>query len=459
MLKKNQVFCVPILDLNNLGFGVAKIDGISVFVADTVTGDTAEIRIIKTAKTYAVGKLLHLISPSPLRTDEKSKCTVSHRCGGCVYQSISYDHELILKKNYVMYAMKKAGVHDVEVLDVLTTNKISGYRNKAQYPVGKEVIDGKERTVIGFYAPKTHTIIPADHCDLQPPVFSSIVSAVADFCDRYQISAYSETERKGIFRHLYLRSTADGRILLCLVINAKAFPCEDAFCREMTSLFPQIVSIQTNENTADTNVILGQKCRVIYGADAIEDILCGKRFRISPLSFYQVNHDGAELLYREAKELLDLRAGEVLLDLYCGIGTIGLSIAETDTPLVGIEIVPQAVENAKENATRNQMKNAQFFCGDASDAAGILSKCSMTADAVIVDPPRKGLTPQVIDYLDALSPSRIVYISCDADTLARDILRFSEVGYCTSSVQPVDMFSRTGHVECVCLLHRTVFNI
>ena len=302
--------------------------------------------------------------------------------------------------------------------------------------------------------PKTHKIIPADHCDLQPTVFSSIVSAVAAFCDRYQVSAYSETDRSGVFRHLYLRSSADGSVLLCLVINADKFPHEEEFCREMTARFPQIVSIQINENTADTNVILGEKCRVIYGADALEDVLCNKRFRISPLSFYQVNHDGAELLYQQAKEMLNLRTGEVLLDLYCGIGTIGLSIAEADTPLIGIEIVPQAVENAKENAARNQMKNAQFFCGDASDAADILSKCSMTADAVIVDPPRKGLTTQVIDYLDALSPSRIVYISCDADTLARDIVRFSKVGYRASMVQPVDMFSRTGHVECVVCLRR-----
>ena len=455
MLQKNQTYTVNITDLNNLGFGVAKIDGISVFVADTVTGDEAEIKIIKTAKTYAVGILLQLITPSPIRCEEAEVCPVTRRCGGCVYQRVSYDKELELKKQYVTFAMKKAGAFPIHVNDVLSTGQVSGYRNKAQYPVGHETVDGKEHTVIGFYAAKSHTIIPADRCSLQPESFSDIVAFTADFCDRYNISAYDEKTETGLLRHLYLRmGAATGQIMVCLVLNGEVFPHADTFCEALTTRFPAVVSIQININKKATNVILGEDCRVLWGTSYIEDILCGRTFRISPLSFYQVNHDGAELLYNTAKNLLQLQPGESLLDLYCGIGTIGMSLADDDTPLVGIEIVPQAIENAKENAARNGMTNAQFFCGDASDAGKILSDCGIRADAVVVDPPRKGLTPEVISYLAELNPSRIVYISCDADTLARDIVRFRETGYDTDTVQPVDMFSRTGHVETVCLLSK-----
>ncbi len=451
MLQKNQSYTVDIIDLNNLGFGVAKIDGISVFVADTVPGDRAEIKLIKTAKTYGVGLLQNLTVPSPMRCAEDDVCPVSKKCGGCVYRRVSYEDELRLKKQYVLYAMRKAGAGHVTVNDVLSTHKTAGYRNKAQYPVGKETgADGKMHTVIGFYAPKTHKIIPADNCALQPPVFSEIVRFIADFCDHYAISAYDEKTGTGLLRHLYLRTgAATGELLVCLVINGKVFPHADDFCRTLTERFPAVRSIQTNENTRNTNVILGEHCTVLWGEDAIEDILCGRRFRISPLAFYQVNRDAAELLYNTAKGLLDLQKGETLFDLYCGIGTIGMSIADNDTPLIGIEIIPEAIENAKENARRNGMTNARFFCGDASDIKSILADCDATADAVVVDPPRKGLAPEVIDYLGTLSPKRIVYISCDADTLARDIVRFAEVGYHTDTVQPVDLFSRTGHVECV----------
>ena len=450
LLSKNQVHTVDITDLNNLGFGVAKIDGMSVFVADTVTGDRAEIKIIKTAKTYAVGLLQKLITPSPLRCAEEEVCPAARRCGGCVYQRVSYDKELELKQQYVTYAMKKAGAFPITVNNVLSTHITDGYRNKAQYPVGQETVNGKKHTVIGFYAAKSHTIIPADRCSLQPQIFSDIVAYTADFCDRYDISAYDEKTEKGLLRHLYLRmGAATGQIMVCLVLNGEVFPHADTFCEALTTRFPAVVSIQININKKATNVILGDECRVLRGTSYIEDTLCGRTFRISPLSFYQVNRDGAELLYNTAKALLKLQPGESLLDLYCGIGTIGMSIADDDTPLVGIEIVPQAIENAKENAARNGMTNAQFFCGDASDAGKILSDCGIRADAVVVDPPRKGLTPEVIAYLAELNPSRIVYISCDADTLARDIVRFREVGYDTDTVQPVDMFSRTGHVECV----------
>ena len=465
MIKKNQVYTVSILDLNNLGFGVCKIDGMSVFVSDTVTGDEAEIKIIKTAKTYAVGTRVRLITPSPLRCAAEECCPSAKRCGGCVYQSVTYAHELALKRNYVAFAMKKAGADGIAVSDVLSTGKKDGYRNKAQYPVGC----GKDgRLFCGFYAAKTHDIIPAAVCALEPPVFSDICRFVCAFCDSHKITAYDEVTGRGLLRHIYLRTAqATGEILLCLVLNGASLPCEKEFCRAVTERFPDVVSIQISENTKNTNVVMGESCTVLWGKPYIEDILCGLHFRISPLSFYQVNHDGAELLYKTARELLDLRPGETLLDLYCGIGTIGLSVAagfgdarNAQNRLIGIEIVPEAVENARENARLNGIANASFFCGDASDAQEILahesirSDGNIRADAVIVDPPRKGLTPEVISYISALSPSRVVYISCDADTLARDLVRFRAAGYDTDRAQPVDMFSRTGHVETVVLMSR-----
>ncbi|MCQ2433069.1 MAG: 23S rRNA (uracil(1939)-C(5))-methyltransferase RlmD [Clostridia bacterium] len=452
MLKKNQTYQVTIIDLNNLGFGVCKIDGISVFVADTVTGDEAEIRIIKTAKTYAVGTCVKLITPSTIRQSKEDACPVTRRCGGRVYQNVRYEHELELKQAYVTYAMKKAGAGHVKVLPTLSTKNPGGYRNKAQYPVGA---DKSGKPVIGFYAAKTHDIIPADRCALQPAVFSEIAAFLRGYMEQHGISAYDETTGRGLVRHLYLRTAAaTGEIMVCFVINGTAKKKKKELTEELTRRFPAIVSVSTSENTKNTNVIMGNGVKLLWGKPYIEDILCGKRFRISPMSFYQVNHDGAELLYGTAKKLLDLKPGETLLDLYCGIGTIGLSLAEKDTPLIGIEIVPEAIENAKENAALNGMTNAKFFCGDASDARKILADEHLNADAVVLDPPRKGLTPEVTDYLGSLSPKRIVYISCDADTLARDITRFETVGYHTDTAQPVDMFSRTGHVETVCLLSK-----
>ncbi len=453
MLAKNQVYQVKIIDINNLGFGVCKIDGMSVFVADTVTGDEAEIKIIKAAKTYGVGICTRLITPSQLRVE--GGCPASGRCGGCVYQKISYENELALKRKNVEFSLKKAGATGITVGEVLHTGITRGYRNKAQYPVGTSR-DGK--TVIGFYAAKSHHIIPVSdsHCMLQPEIFTDIVRHTTSFCDRYGISAYDESTGKGCLRHLYLRhAEATGEVMVCLVINASIFPHMEDYIASLTAAFPRVVCICTSENTKQTNVILGDGVTLLYGKPYMEDILCGKRFRISPLAFYQVNRRAAELLYNTAKEMLELQTGETLLDLYCGIGTIGLSVATPETPLIGIEIIPEAIEDAKINAMENGMPHAKFYAGDASDAERILANEHRHADAVIVDPPRKGLTSAVIDYLGKLAPSRIVYISCDPDTLARDIVRFREIGYTTDFVQPVDLFSRTGHCECVTRLRKT----
>ena len=450
-LKKNDVIELEITGFSSEGSGVGHFDGQAVFVNGTATGDTVQCVIIKAKKNYAIGKLQNILKASPDRIIPD--CPAFPRCGGCQYRHISYEAEKRIKTDKVRDAFKRIGHLDIIPEEAVGAENTARYRNKAQFPV--ETANG--RLLAGFYAPFSHRVIDCKDCLLQPREFSDILKITAKWCEKYKIPTYDESTRKGLLRHIYIRKAFNtGEIMVCLVINGDKIFKQDELISALLKANSNIKTLLLNFNTEDTNVIMGKKEKVLYGKGYIEDILCGKRFRISPLSFYQVNHDGAELLYNTAKSLLALQPGESLLDLYCGIGTIGMSLAEDDTPLVGIEIVPQAIENAKENAARNGMTNAQFFCGDASDAGKILSDCGIRADAVVVDPPRKGLTPEVIAYLAELNPSRIVYISCDADTLARDIVRFREAGYDTDTVQPVDMFSRTGHVECVTkFTHRT----
>ena len=314
------------------------------------------------------------------------------------------------------------------------------------------------KVIAGFYATKSHTILQASGCLLQPPVFSDIVRTVCDFCTEQNISVYDEQSGKGLLRHIYLRhGQVSGEIMVCLVVNGETFPKADALVTKMTADFPAIASILLNHNTKNTNVVLGECYTTLYGHAYIEDVLCGQRFRIAPDAFYQVNHDGAELLYGLAAERAELTGNETLLDLYCGIGTIGMSMAGRAGKLIGVEIVPAAVECAKLNAALNGLENTDFRCADAGDPDTLLSCLGdTTPDVVILDPPRKGSTNELIDALSDRGISRVVYISCDADTLARDCVRFREDGYEIGVVTPVDMFPRTGHVENVVCLTRKV---
>ena len=449
---KGSVHTVSITDLNNLGCGVGHLDsGKTVFVRGAVTGDEIELRVIKDTASYAVGRVERILKPSPIRAEE-AFCTAPDACGGCVYRYVTYAHELESKRNYVQHAFRKVGLDDVIVKGVRTTGQTCGYRNKGQYPVKQ----GKSGMEAGFFASKTHNLVKADKCALQPAVFGEIVAFVCAFCDAHGIKAYDETLGKGLLRHIYLRQSKDSaQIMLCLVLNGKGMPAEREFAAQVTARFSQIVGVVLNFNEKNTNVVLGKEYRTVWGQAYMEDELCGLRFRISPGSFYQVNRDGAELLYGLAREKANLSGGEVLIDLYCGTGTIGLSMAKDAGELVGIEIVPEAVECARENAARNGIENATFICSDAGDAQVILSACGGTRpDVAVIDPPRKGSTEALVKCFAQLEIPRVVYVSCDPDTLARDCKWFKENGYEIGEVTPVDMFPRTGHVENVVCLTR-----
>ena len=455
-IKKNDIIELDIVDLNNLGCGVGKTDdGVAVFVKGAVTGDHVMAKIIKVSSSFFVGKLEKVLISSPYRVNGEGlrleDCSAPASCGGCVYRNIKYEHELELKRDYVKFAFRKAGLPNVNVLDTVHTERVTGYRNTGQYPV-REV---KGRIKAGFFATKTHDLIPCANCLLQPDVFGEIVAFVTDFAEKNKIKAYDEESGKGILRHIYLRIAEKmGQIMLCLVINADKMPYAERFAAEVVERFPSVTSVMLNVNKKNTNVILGERFICIGGVDYIIDELCGLKFKISAGSFYQVNRDGAELLYGLARERAGLTGKETVADLYCGAGTIGLSMAKDAARIVGIEIVDEAVECAKENAKLNGIENAYFFCGDASDTRGLLATAKDTLgdfcpDVVIIDPPRKGTTEELVNYLDSLGVRKIVYVSCNPDTLARDCKWFSDKGYSIGEVTPVDLFPGTGHVESV----------
>lgn len=460
-IKKNDIITLEITDLNNLGCGVGKTEeGVVVFVKGAVTGDKVRVKIIKVTSSYLVARLEEIIESSPNRADgegmRKSDCGAPQSCGGCIYRNIKYEHELILKRDYVKNAFRKIGLADVVVGDTAHTGRVTGYRNKGQYPVRR--VQGNLRA--GFFASKTHNLIPCEECALQPEIFGEIVAFVIDFAEKNRISAYDEESSRGILRHIYLRiAEKTGQIMVCLVINADKMPASAKFAEEVVERFPSVSSVMLNINKKNTNVILGDRFLCIGENDYIVDRLCGLDFKISAGSFYQVNRDGAEMLYDLARQRACLTGKETVADLYCGAGTIGLSMAKDAARVVGVEIVDEAVECAKENARLNGIKNAYFFCGDASDTRGLLASAKdslgdFCPDVVIIDPPRKGTTKELVDYLTSLGVPRVVYVSCNPDTLARDCAWFAEKGYSIGEVTPVDLFPGTGHVESVVCLTR-----
>ncbi len=459
-MKKNDIVTLTVEAINNLGAGVAHLssegedNGMVVFVQGAVTGDVVEAKLIKVNKSYLVARVERLITPSPLRADG-DVCPAAG-CGGCIYRLVSYSHELALKCEQVKAAFQKAGLSEVLVGEVVATGVTQGYRNKAQYPVQ----NGKNGMQAGFFAASSHRIVPVECCALQPPVFSDLTAHICAFCNENGIRAYEEETGRGLLRHIYLRrGSVSGEIMVCLVVNGERLPGEEALAASIAARFPDVKSILLNVNRRNTNVVLGKDYRLLWGRDSIEDTLSGRVLRISAAAFYQVNHDACERLYAIAREKAELTPEGTLLDLYCGIGTVGLSMADATNRLIGVEIVPEAVECAKENATRNGLANARFFCGDASDADRFLSAAEgdgpLDPDTtVILDPPRKGSTPALLEALARRNFSRIVYISCNPDTLARDCAYLKQLGYCIGEVTPVDMFPRTGHVETVVLLSK-----
>ena len=449
-INKNSIIELDITDLNNLGNGVGRIDGRVVFVRGAVSGDRVRAKVIKINKSFIVARLEEILVASSER--EEGFCNAPLACGGCVYRNIKYSHELELKYNYVKNAFIKEGIRDAKILPVLSAGKEYAYRNKGQYPLTRV----KGKTVAGFYASKTHNVVPAEDCAIQNPAFAPILRLVCEIADELSWSIYDEETKKGTLRHIYLRiGEKTGEVMLCLVINGKEPLHTDVLVERVKTKFPAVVSIILNFNSEDTNVVLGEKYKTLYGKSGICDELCGLKFFISPASFYQVNREGAELLYAKAREAADLKGGESIADLYCGTGTIGLSMAKNAKRLCGIEIVESAVECAKENAKNNGIENAEFICGDASNKDVILSAFGGVApDVVVIDPPRKGSTRELVDTLADIGVKKVVYVSCSPDTLARDAMYFLDRGYKMSDVQPVDMFPKSGHIECVVCLTR-----
>lgn len=448
-LSKNDKIELTIDALTSEGSGVGRYNGLAVFVRGTVPQDKIIAHIIKRSKNYAIGIIDKILQPSPERIE--SDCPYSKKCGGCSFRHMTYDEELKYKKSRVQDALNRIGHLDIKVDEIIGADDLTHYRNKAQYPV--DISDGE--MFAGFYAYKSHRIIPCADCKLQPAEFEKGLEAFAKWIESENITSYNEQTGKGLLRHIYFRKGfATGEVMACAVINGNSIPNGELLVSLLREKVDGLTSVAVNINKEKTNVILGKETSIIWGEKYIRDSLLGKDFLISPNSFYQVNHNQCEKLYAKAKDFAGLIGTETVLDLYCGVGTIGLTMAENVKQLVGIEIIPQAIENAKENAKINHITNAQFICADAPKGAEILKKQGVNPDIIILDPPRKGCEKSLFDTIEQLSPKKIVYVSCDSATLARDLAILKEKGYETKKVSAVDMFPRTPHVECVTLIEK-----
>lgn len=449
-MQKNEIYTVSIDDLTAEGSGVCHIDGMAVFIPESAVGDKLRIKIVKVLKNYAFGIIEEILIPSDDRI--VPDCIYHKQCGGCVFRHISYEKELEIKAKIVRDAFERIGKLSPAFLPIIGCESRIGYRNKAQYPVSA---DKNGNIICGFYAQRSHRIVPVNNCLLQPDIFGRIVELILSYAKEKKIAPYKEENNTGILRHIYLRKGHySDEIMVCLVVRKSIERELKGLVKRLIDEIPGIKSIVMNINPYKTNVILGNKNVTLWGSDIIKDTMCGNEIEISPLSFYQVNTPQAERLYAVAKDFAGLTGKERLLDLYCGAGTIGISMADKAKTVLGVEVIPEAVENAKENAKRNGVENAEFICGDAGEIAKKLADDGMLPDVVVVDPPRKGCDGQTISAICKMSPKCIVMVSCNPATAARDCSILSTMGYATEKVQPVDLFGGTGHVECVVLMSR-----
>ncbi len=451
-LQKNQILTLRIERLSSDGSGVAhSADGEAVFAPGTAPGDEARVRIVKDCGRYAFGILDELLTPSPDRIPVD--CPVAGPCGGCSLRHLDYAAELRAKQESVLDAFRRIGGLEVPVLDILPSPEVDRYRNKVQFPVG---VDKNGVPCIGFYAGRTHRIVPCPDCKLQPGVLNEIGNALCAFFAQQGIRPYDEQSGKGLVRHIFLRRGAhSGQIMVCLVCTRAKLPHAEQLCTALLEQFPAISTILLNVNAKNTNVILGSENHILYGPGYIEDTLCGVPVRLGPLSFYQVNTLAAERLYGVAAQYAQLTPDDTLLDLYCGMGTIGLSMADQCRGLIGVEIVPEAIESAKANAARMGeavAAKSRFFCADAGQAATQLAAEGLHPDIVMLDPPRKGCDEATLSAVVRMAPRRVVYVSCNPATAARDAAWLEKNGYHAEKVQPVDLFPRTKHCEAVLLL-------
>ncbi len=445
---KNEIVRCKISSLSNDGNAVAKHDGETVFVPFGVPGDTADIRIVKVMKNYCFGIISEITEPSEYRIP--SDCPHFTKCGGCSFRTVSYSQELIQKKQFVENAIKRIGKIDAVVDDVFPCN-FDGYRNKAQFPV-MTCEDGS--ISFGFFYQRSHRITELKSCRIIPPEFSDIAKTICEFYSDKKATVYSEKTGHGLLRHLFFRKASyDGGIQVCIVINGNTLPLSDEIVTLLTEKYSDIKSISYNINRENTNVILGKKTVAVYGEERLKDYICGVPVYLSPASFFQVNHYTAEAIYRKVAELLPENC-ENLLDLYCGAGTIGLSVSDRTKHLTGIEIIEPSVKSAVNAAKEMGLDTCEFICDDAGKAVDRLIEKGKSFDAVILDPPRKGCSAETIENVLKLNPGYIIMVSCNPATLARDIAVFKENGYSIGTLYPYDMFPRTSHVETVVLMSR-----
>ena len=448
MLIKNQTYETVITDYTAEGQGVAHIEGCAVFVPNAIAGEKVTVRIEVAKKNWAAGKIVQILEKSPHRVNRE--CPVAKLCGGCDFWHMDYEEETRLKAQRVRGNLNRMAGEDLETLPILAAPTCHGYRNKAQYPVAQE----KGRAFAGFFRAGTHNVVENKRCLILPEETDKVKDAVMDYVNQFRVSVYDEAAHKGLLRHIYVRRGVEsGQILVCLIVNGRQLPKADALIARLQKI-PGFTTLVLGVNTRKGNAILGDEFITLYGEGFIEDTLCGLNFRLSPRSFYQVNHHQAQRLYRAAIEQAEITKEDTVLDLYCGVGTITLCMASAAGKVIGVEVVEQAVEDARDNAKRNGIENAEFFCGDAGQAALALEKQGIKADVVVVDPPRKGLNADTIEALSRFAPRRIVYVSCDPATLARDVALLKERGYKLKNAMAADLFPRCAHVESIVCLVR-----
>lgn len=447
--RKNDLVTLEIEDCGIDGEGIGKADGFTVFVKDAVIGDTVTAKIIKTKKNYGYGRLMEVLKPSPYRVEPK--CEFARQCGGCQLQALSYDQQLVFKTNKVKGHLERiGGFTDIPMEPIIGMDELFHYRNKAQFPVGRNK-EGK--IVTGFYAGRTHNIIENRDCALGVAENKEVLDRVIAHMEKYGIEPYNEATGKGLVRHVLIRyGYFTKEVMVCLILNGNKIPKEEQLVKSLCEI-PGMTSITINVNKKHSNVILGEEIRLLWGQEYITDRIGDISYQISPLSFYQVNPMQTQKLYAKALEYADLHGQETVWDLYCGIGTISLFLAQKAKFVRGVEIVPAAIENAKENAKLNGLENTEFFVGKAEEVLPReYKKNGVYADVIVVDPPRKGCDETLLETMVEMNPDRIVYVSCDSATLARDLKYLCERGYELRKVCPVDQFGMTVHVETVVLL-------
>ena len=449
--KKNDVLTVEIEDIGHDGAGIGKVDGYTLFVKDAVIGDVVEVKVMKAKKNYGYAKLLKIITPSASRVEPL--CPYAKQCGGCQIQMMSYEEQLRFKENKVRNNLKRiGGFEEIPMEPILGMKNPFYYRNKAQFPVG---YDKEGNLITGFYAGRTHSIINNRRCYLGVSENELVLNQVLDWMERNHISAYEEESGKGLIRHVLIRyGFTTKEVMVCLVVNGAGIPAKEDLIEGLRTI-PGMTSITISSNTKQTNVIMGEKITLLWGQTYITDFIGNIQYQISPLSFYQVNPAQTKRLYETALEYAGLSGDETVWDLYCGIGTISLFLAQRAKQVYGVEIIPAAIEDAKRNARLNQIENAQFFVGKAEEVLPEkYEKEQIYADVIVVDPPRKGCEESVLDTMVQMEPKRIVYVSCDSATLARDLKYLCERGYEMKKVKAIDQFPQTEHVETVVLLSK-----